>query len=443
MPRRLRLLCAVLGLALLAALSVYAWRSSYSRYITDDFCTASKLRDLGFVEAMKWHRAHWSGRYSFYAVKAIPESIGPATPPVMPAVIITLFCGTAVWALMASRAKDRDPSPLLATITGLAVVFATIDATPEVLAVGGPLIWETGLLTYMLPLVLYGFWLGMFFVPRLVTARVVASALVMFVAGGLSETSLAAQGGLAGGILFLTVLRRIPDAIKIAAAGFVATLLSALVTATAPGNVKRMSELPPQPPLVDAILDAIRLSYSFFGSNVFFGGAALFVVVACGALLGTTRARSELSTILLLAVVSLGAFMVSILPSTWMLSTSPPPRALHVTTFFFAGVLLALSMAAGIARPQLVRTAAPLLLAVSIGVTGLSIAKIARTFDEGRVHVAEVDRITAILQASPGKDVVIRSPYANAQRLLVRDPSFWTNTCICDFYGARSLSVPR
>src|SRR3990170_3567765 len=90
-PRVLRWICVALALALFAGLGVYAWRGSYARYNTDDFCTAFKLRDLGFADAMLWHRNHWSGRSSYFAVKAIPEAIGPQTTPFTPAVTILLF----------------------------------------------------------------------------------------------------------------------------------------------------------------------------------------------------------------------------------------------------------------------------------------------------------------------------------------------------------------
>lgn len=436
-PRLLRTFEAALALALVAALAVYAWRGTYTRYVTDDYCSASRLRNTGFAAAMRWHWTQWSGRYSYYAIKAIPEAIGPVTAPAMPAVMIALFCALSVWAL---RRIARDA--LLATLCGLALVFTAIDATPDVLSAFGPLMWETGALTYMLPLLLYTLWLGLFFAPRSLAARCILGAVAMFVAGGLSETSLAAQLGLAGGLLFTTIVRRMPDARKIAAAGLVATVAAALLAASAPGNVKRMAGLTPRP-LAEAIGDAFRLAYRFIGSNVFVDGAALVVLLVCGLLLGMTRTRVELSTILLLALTAFGAFVASILPSTWMLSGSPPPRALHVTIFFFAAMLFALAAALGVLRPRLARIATPLLLAVSIAIAALSTARVAETFDEGRRHAAEADRIAAILQKSAGKDLTIRSPYAIAERMLFADRTYWTNTCICDYYGVRSLTVTR
>lgn len=268
------------------------------------------------------------------------------------------------------------------------------------------------------------------------------SAILLFIAGGLSETSLAAQGALTGGVLFFTIVRRLPEARKIAAWGFFMTLASALVSVTAPGNVVRMSELPPQPPLTRAIFDAFRLTYSYLGSNVFVGGASLVAILACGLLLGRTRDRRDAPALLFLALIALGAFTTSILPSTWMLSASPPPRALHVSNFFFIAMLLFLTAAIGAARPR-VQLVAAVLLVLAIPLTLRATAVVVDSMEEGRKHAAEVDRIGAILSANRGKDVVIRSPHALAERLLVRDTDFWTNICICEYYGARTLTVTR
>lgn len=434
----LRWICAAVALALLAGLAAYAWRGHYARYITDDYCTAFKLRSLGFVDAMLWHRNHWSGRYTYFAVKAIPESIGQSTTVYTPAVTIALFCAAAIW--MVRRAAKTGA--LLAATTGLAIVFAAIDGTPDILAVGGVIMWETATLTYMLPLVLYCVWAALFFADLSVSARCGLAALVMFVAAGLSETSLAAQGALTGGVFFFTIVRRISEARKIAGWSFFVTLVGALVSVTAPGNVVRMSELPPQPPLARAVFDALRLTYSYVGSNVFIGGASLVAILACGLLLGHTRERREIPSLAFLALIMFGAFTTSILPATWMLSTSPPPRALHVSNFFFIAMVLFASAAIGAARPR-TQVAAIVLLALAIPLTIRATAVVMDSMEEGRRHAAEVERIGAILRANRGKDVVIRSPHAIAERLLVRDPKFWTNVCICDFYGARSLSVTR
>ena len=433
---------AVLLLSLMIALGVYAWRGWYARYVTDDFCTASILHRLGFVEAMKFHREHWSGRYSYYAVKAIPESLGRGTAQVVPALGIALFCAAAIWSVRRVFAARGA----LAATGGLALVFATIDSTPDVLTIGGPLVWETGFFTYMLPLILFTVWAGLFFnggrPDSRAWLRVTMSAVLMLFAGGLSETSLAAQGAITAGILGVAIVLRASDAIRVAAAGFAATLVALYLVGSAPGNAVRMSELPEPQPLPSAVLESFRLAYAYIGSNVFIGGAALVVVVTAGILLGGGVSRGRVPALLLVALASLGAFIASMVPAAWMLETGPPPRALHVSGFFFIVMLLALAATARVMRPNVVRVA-PILMVLSIAIAGYAAYAVTKTFDEGRRGAAEMDRIDATMRANRGRDVVIHSPWSIAERVLVTDPTFWTNRCICDFYGVRSLRITR
>lgn len=429
-----RIAYAVVTLAVLVALGTYAWRGWYTRYITDDYCTAITLHDRGFVGAMKYHRQTWSGRYSYYAVKAIPESIGPATARVMPTVMIALFCAAGFWTF-----RRMIDSRRLAFMMAVVIVFAAIDGTPEVLAVGGPFVWETGLVTYMLPLVLFTLWAGLFFTRF--RGRVLVSALLMLLAGGLSETSLAAQGAFTAGILAVCVLLRARDSIPVAAVGFVSTLAALLLVVTAPGNVVRMSRLPVQQPFLDAVVDALRLAYRYPGSNMFIGGASLLLVILGGMLVGAT-ARVRINAALLTAAVLLGAFIATMIPSTWLLSMGPPPRALHVTNFFMIGTLIALSAAFGAARLRNVRVVLIALLIAAL-VPIYSTVWLIRNMDEGRLAASEMDRIAATMRANRGRDVTVHSPWALAQRVLVTDPEFFTNRCLADYYGVRSLTVTR
>lgn len=438
--RVLRTGYALLGAAIVVALAAYAWRGWYARYVTDDYCTAAALRKYGFVEVLKYHRVTWSGRYSYYAVKTIPESIGQGTARVTPGLLIVLFCAAAIWAVHRIFAPR---SRLLAFVAGCAIAFATIDGTPDVLTIGGPLVWETGAITYMLPLILVTLWLGLFFAGGSLVARCVAAALLMFVAGGLSETSLAAQAALTCMLLGAALVLRKRDATWIAGVSVAVTLLSLYLVASAPGNTIRQLRLPPRPPLLDAITHAFRLGYDFIGSVAFSDGASLLIIALCGAIFGAFSGRVHIRAALLCAFAMLAAYIASFVPSTWMLSMGPPPRALHVTNFYFVLMLLALFAAIGAAKPHVVRKAAPVLLLVLVVVPVLSTIGTLRTLDEGRRGAAEVERIGAILRANKGKRVTIHSPWAITNRILVEEPEFWTNRCISEFYEVRAVRVTR
>jgi len=435
---RLRAVCAALLLAVVVALSVYAWRGWYTRYITDDFCTASALQKYGFAGAMKFHRQTWSGRYSYYVAKAIPEAIGRGTARFVPGVMIVLWCAAGVWTFR--RITPSQPR-VLAALSGVAVVFATIDGTPDVLTVGGPLVWETGVITYMLPLVLYTLWAGLFFGTGSILWRSVAAAVLLFAAGGLSETSLAGQGAVTTAVFLATILLRRSDLTRIAATGLVTTLLSLLLVVTAPGNAVRMLRLPPQPPLLSAVESALRLSYDYIGSIAFTDGTSLLLILFCGMALGSLNPRLDVRAPLLVSVAAVGAYIATFLPSTWMLGMGPPPRALHVTNFFLVATVLTLAIALGAVKPQAMRLALPILAALAFIAAIHSTVVTTRTIQDGVVGAAEMDRIDAIMRAHPGERMVIHSPWTIANRILVSEPEFWTNRCICDFYGVRALRI--
>lgn len=427
---------AVLTLAVLVALGSYAFRGTFARYVTDDFCTASVLRDKGFFAMMKYHRLSWSGRYSYYALKAIPESIGPVTARITPAVMIALFCATAAW-----TARRLTGGWLLPLLTGATIAYAAIDATPEVLALGGPLIWETGAITYMLPLILYTLWAGLFFGTASERTRWIGSAVLMFVAGGLSETSLAAQCAMTGALAVLAVLLRRRDVSRIAIAGFVASLVSLMLVGSAPGNQIRMWRLPPQPPLPSAAVHAVKLSYDYVGSVAFSEGKSLLLILLCGAVIGATLPRLNASAALMAAVAAACGYGVSFLPSAWMLSMGPPPRALHVANFFFMATMLPLCILAGARKPRAVTLLAPVLLLLVTVVPIASTRYVLGTIPKARINAAELDRIDAIMRANRGKRVVLHSPWSITERVLVSDPEFWTNRCMSDFYRVNSIRV--
>lgn len=430
----------MLLVAVVVALGAYVWRGWYTRYITDDFCTASALNARGFVGAMRFHRQTWSGRYSYYAAKAIPESIGPATARYVPGVVIVLWCAAAVWTF---RRMTGKPIHLLAVLGGLAVVYAAIDGTPEVLSPGGPLVWETGVITYMLPLALYTLWAGLFFGTGSNFKRAVASAVLMFAAGGLSETSLAGQGVMAAGVFVLTLWLRRSDLTRIAAAGFVASLVSLLLVASAPGNAVRMLRLNAQPPLSEAIVNTFGMAYDYIGSVAFSDGESLLLILFCGLAIGQIIPRFDFRAAWLAAAVACAAYVATFLPSAWMLGMGPPPRALHITAFFMIAILFPLAASLGAAKAGASRVALPILGALALVAAIHSTVVTSRTLREGRAGAAEMDRIAAIMRAHPRENVVIHSPWAIANRILVSEPEFWTNRCMCAFYGVRTLRITR
>jgi len=416
----------VLSVAMFAALAAYAAHGWYARYIRDDYCTAISVRDRGIVGSWLFFHETWSGRFSYYLVKGVLETIGPVTVHVVP---LLLILGLAFASIFATRSR----------LAGIALTFATIAAAPDVLAWGGSLIWETGSITYMLPVILYMVWLG--FVREPSRRRALAGAAIMLFAGGFSETSLAAQGMLAGGLLVWFAIER--DRVRAAVAGWglAGSIVALAILGTAPGNRVRLASNPTPPPVIDAITSGLKYAYGYLGSHVFVDGEALLIVMAVAALMGATNARIEPRTAIAGGFITLTAYLATFLPAAWSLSSSPPARAMLVSTWCLALMLACFAAAFGRRFAGITRYDTPLLLLLAI-IPVLTAVEIVQRMPQARFEAVEIDRVTAALQANRG-DVTARSRWAHSMSFASDDPSDWMNQCLCSFYGARSLRVER
>lgn len=402
---------AVLTVCVVVALAAFAWRGWYTRYFVDDFCSANILQKFGFAEAMQWQREWWSGRYAFFAIKAPLETIGPITARFTPGVMVALM-GLAAW--WASRR----------TAVALFLTFAAIDSAPELFHRYGPFAWETGALTYMLPVVLFLVWLGLFARGR----GVIVGALVLLVAGGLSETSLVAQCVMVIGALIASIVHRDAIRTRIAVASVLASLIALLIVVSAPGNEARANHLAPRGSILDASWRSLEVAYDFIGSHVFAEGASLLLVATAG-LLVTIPRRVALSAM----SISIACYLVSFLPSIWTLSAPPPPRALYIPNFF---IILIVFFAFAALHVRL-HFAVVLLAIVPVWSTIATV----RTIPAARDEAQQIDAIMRFMQTRHGQDVTLHSPWALRSRYLgpaMDDPNTY---CMSQYYRLRSLKV--
>ena len=411
---------AALTFALLLALGAFVFRGTYTRYRTDDFCTAASLQQRGYVESQRFFRDGWSGRFAYYAIKHALELIGPLTTRVIPGALVMLLAVAGFFALR--NVVDAR----LAFAAGCAIAFATVDAAPELFSAYGPLFWECGALTYLLPVVLIATWIGV--VLRGAGAPPAGppiAFLLMLLAGGLSETSVAAQLPLAIGAVILARNRA-------AIAGLAGTLAAFAIMATAPGNAVRAATLPAPASPITAAIETLRLAYTYIGSQIFLEGFSLLIVIALGAIAATRIPRRIAIGSALTALV---AYIATCTPSAWALSSGPPARALIVSNFFLIVLLFALG--------ALLRRPHPAVIVLLAILPLLSIASVVRDLPRARTDAAHADRIDRLLREQQGRDVVLRSRWALAERFATHDRTHWSNGCVSDYYRLSSLSVTR
>jgi len=425
------LFCAIV----LAALATYAWRGWYARYVTDDWCTASLLRERGFTGAMKYHRDMWSGRFSYFPAKAALESIGPVTARFTPTLLMLLLGLAAAWTLR----RFFSPDPLLTITTAVAVVFALIDGSPSISNIAGAWYWETGAITYILPLVLFTFWLGIVASPLSLRAASIASFLVMLVAGGMSETNLATHGAMTGALLFFGLMRRSRREAWIGASGLAATLLALAIMATAAGNEQRGMEHAAPLPLARTVVRTLDYAYDFVGWHLLPSGAALLPLFVLAMMLGS-RARVSPRVCAMIAIAAVTAYVVSFLPSAWLLPWTAPERALDVSHYFVALALFA----GGAALGTRIRVPAFVLLLFAV-IPLLAIRdNIRLAIPEARRFARHSDEMDRLLSSQKGRAAVLpNATWALAPLILGPEPDFWVNRCVSRYYGLESLQVTR
>jgi hypothetical protein len=173
------------GVALALPLMAWALVGGYSRYTADDFCWAGILRTEGFVSANVHYYTIYSPRYTFTFVVNVAEMLGPAIVPALPLTAIVVWLAALAWTCV-QFGEPTLPGLLLAEVGAV----ATLQTAPDL---PQSLYWQTGLLTYLLPLIMGALLIGW---VRLGIQRWWAWALsgaITFLAGGLSETYLIPQ----------------------------------------------------------------------------------------------------------------------------------------------------------------------------------------------------------------------------------------------------------
>jgi hypothetical protein len=306
----------------------------------------------------------------------------------------------------------------------------------------------------MLPTILFVAWFAV-----LVRGRGWAmSFALMFVAGGLSETSLAAQGVMTSGAILWgggLLARRgtgeeSPKRLgglrahrsTVALAGLLGTLAAFAIAVTAPGNDIRAQGLPPRGSLLGAVTAALDVANRFIGYHVFVEGASLLLVAAAGAIAGAIAPALRTRTAAVVALVAIACYIVSFVPSLWLVSAPPPPRATYVAQFFLIVAIFAASASLSAQRAAALRPATALLLLLTIVPIASAIAT-TQTISEARLDAARRETIMRLLEPQRGRDVVLRSRWALESRYLGPDKTDPNTYCIGSYYGLRSLRVER
>lgn len=435
----------------------------FTRYAADDYCTASQLVTSGLVAAQSHLYLGWSGRFSASLFNTALELFGVTALRLVPALALVLWGVAATWTICElAHAAGWRPSLAAAAALGGLLVYATLAMTADT---PQNLFWQTGLVTYLLPLILATCFVGWLARPgSSAPARYGVSFVLALVAGGTSETFAAAQVvalGLAVAAALLARQRRLSGMLV---AGLLGAVVAAGVVAIAPGNEVRQAT-GARTPLSVAIPLALEFTQGWLRLTFARPHAAVLALLvaipaATAALTGRSSARASMRPLLVVAVFG-GALIVvfaCVLPAYYALSTNPPGRAQLIPEYVVVcamalagwclGAALAAQLRGGLRRP-LLAVAAYVVMAALLGLGPLrTAAETLGQFGAASAYAAEWDRRDLEIRADRERgaaDVTVAPlPSTGSVRnldWLGPDRDDWFNQCVAGYYGVSSIAA--
>jgi hypothetical protein len=221
--------------------------------------------------------------------------------------------------------------------------------------------WQTGILTYLLPIILWVFWLGVITArlaragpDRATLSEMISSGVLAFVAGGLSETSVVMQiTALALGVLCCLLYHRAINrrvALPLLTISLLTSILSLVLIALSPGNAARNAGYPPPLDPIPLIRGSLKTTATFLQRWVQYRPPLVANAFVLPALLAwifhptpATRQNSNLNIIRTLGI----ALCATLIAFVWiwsgfalayyMMTAEPPDRALILPQFIVTG----------------------------------------------------------------------------------------------------------
>ncbi len=452
----------------LAALLFLMFVGSFSRYWADDFCYVSIVQNAAnLFDAVRMVYVTWSNRYTNVLLVGLLSPFGAEGMRFFPALMIALLALALFAALRSlSRFWGQPMRPLLAANLALLLTFFSILQTPNRFQ---SVYWMMGLVTYFAPVVfLAGMaaliaWLAR---PQpLRKAGLLALALLAFLAGGLSETTLALQVtcfslALSAAVFWKKKALWAPLGLALAV-----SLLALLVVFLAPGNTVRMNNIPESQFSVAKIPLIFIFAFDFILNSLrsFMLPALMSLLAAFGLGLALfDRQPSALPRpwlgfgLLALTTYTLIASLVA--PSVYVYGEYgyPEPRALFPAQFVLSaalmtlGVLLARQAAPWLGRQAwfsksfglfavsalfLLVSAYPLWFLYREAPSLAQLERYAQTWDE---------RDAFLRSQRQGGTLDVRLDGIQPPGGLIdlrQSPGFWVNACVADFYDLDTIAV--
>jgi hypothetical protein len=417
----------VLAAGMAMPLLVYTVIGAFSRYTADDFCWAGILRTDGFIDAQVYWYSVYSPRYAFTFIVNVAELIGPWLVPWLPGAAILAWLGAFTWTL-----RQFGVQPLAAFVLAELAAFGTLQTAPDL---PQSLYWQTGMLTYLLPLILAILVIGL--VRRGGPAWV--ALVVTFAAGGLSETYLIPQDVALTLSLLLAVFVR-SSRLGVVAAALAGGVLALIAILVAPATAARVGGSPADlwlassAAIATAAFQIIRLVRYF--------PYAILLCVAVPWLLGAWRCRVRRRWALIVSAVVLITLPFCYFPSFYAQNGNPPARSLIIPGAILVAYLMFLgTLVPPVSISRLRLPAAATLACIPIAIAIASAPQIPAAASYAQLFDAEESGIRASQAAGQSDVTVPPLPNHLGENFVSDDRQNWFNVCVARYYGVRSIAA--
>jgi len=365
-----------ISLISLVPLTAYAVLGSCSRFVADDFSSATLAVSKGiFGATWDWY-INWSGRFTASFFDSVIGYLGPGVMPFITGTVILIWMIGLVTAyrhfLPAGSVIKRIS---LAVLLSALVLITTFETTP---LLNQSLYWGQGMRSVILPLLLATFLTAMLY-QRLSAGKPITPAWLLgigflsLIAGGFGETYVVFQTSAYFLLLVLTFIENPPKWQKTylpaLLVGLLGSILAMLVIVLAPGNKIRQEFFPPPPDLLSLLSISAQSLWKYSIDLVYSPMRILHILVL---LLGASLAgllikptaeapyhrtsfnrithmlqHSYWKSILFTVICALLLLFACFVPSAYGMSASPPDRTLVIPTFLAAVFLSIVGLITG------------------------------------------------------------------------------------------------
>jgi hypothetical protein len=445
-------------------LILHAYNGTFTRLISDDYCSIHFAGRLGFLRDIWFQYLNLQGRYSLFACDTLLLWIGPRGLGYVTAVVLFLWAAAIIGILFGIQPQAREAKFKLrdAAGFGLVIFVACLLLAPNL---PQSLYWWNGLATHTLPLFVFTYYLAFYAwlqrqepAPKMSISAAIVAFFISIVAGGFSETFTVAQ------IILLVCWQawlyfrkeldfRRPGAAYLAA-GLVGALVALVIALVSPGNAVRQTQYQ----TTTNILGIVQISlyhYFVFLKDIFTTPEKILGVMSVflgflwfGQQIRPERNPKKWEPVAIFIIVSIMLTYGCFTPAAFGMSDAPPLRAQIIPVFFllFGAASAAYlwgnlrSDPAGNENTGLLAITVVLLL-VSSGIYGKQLydssaryIKYAQAWDENEQKILEA--------VKAGQETVIIHSVRNWAGLNDpgNNPKFFVNYCMSKYYNINILA---